>query len=80
MSTSQIQQIRGALLMRGHTFASIAAEIGVSRSHVTYVAHGRTVSARVRKAITDKLGRDPWAKDGAAGAPHGNGQASETAA
>ena len=60
MSTSEIQQIRGGLLMRGHTFASIAAELGCSRSHVYYVVHGRTVSARVRAAIVDKLGRDPW--------------------
>ena len=60
MSASQIQEIRGALMMRGHSFASIAAELGVSRTHVHYVVHGRTVSARVRAAIVDKLGRDPW--------------------
>jgi len=66
MSTSEIQQIRGGLMMRGHTFASIAAELGVCRTHVHYVVHGRTVSARVRAAIVDKLGRDPWANEGKA--------------
>lgn len=63
MSTSQVQEIRGALLMRGHTYASVAAQLGCSRTHVHYVVHGRTTSARVRAAIVEILGRDPWANE-----------------
>jgi hypothetical protein len=57
--------IRGDLLKAGHTYASIAAELNVSRQHVRDVALGRAVSQRVRQALIEKLGRDPLAPQSA---------------
>ena len=54
-------EIRAALLAKGHTFASVAGRLGLNRSTVTRVAHGRDTSARVKAEIARILGRDPWA-------------------
>ena len=60
MAPRKAQQIRAALLAKGHTGASIAAELRVTRQHVSEVIRGKSVSARVQDAIVAKLGRDPW--------------------
>ena len=64
MGTKEIQEIRGDLLKIGHTYASIAKELGVTRQHVRDVVVGKAASARVRAALLAKLGRDPWADNG----------------
>lgn len=43
-------KLRAALLTQGHTFASLAHDLGCSRQHVQQVANGR-VSERVAKAL-----------------------------
>jgi transcriptional regulator with XRE-family HTH domain len=59
MNATELRQVRGELLAKGHTMASIAAELGLSRQHVRRVLIGAETSARVRQAIAARLGRDP---------------------
>jgi AraC-like DNA-binding protein len=62
MNATELRQVRGELLTKGHTMASIAAELGCSRQHVRRVLIGAETSARVRAAIAQALGRDPLAE------------------
>jgi predicted transcriptional regulator len=54
--------IRGDLLKAGHTYASIAAELGVCRQHVRQVAMGNDRSERVKRALIEILGYDPFSQ------------------
>ncbi|KKL19250.1 hypothetical protein LCGC14_2467400, partial [marine sediment metagenome] len=64
-------EIRGELLKKGVTLASLAREIGVHPSLPPSVLSGRTTSQPVRDAIIKKLGYDPFPpqEEDAAGEP-----------
>lgn len=47
------EQIKAAIRMRGTTPSAIADELNVSRMTVSHVIHGRGVSARVAKRISE---------------------------
>ena len=49
--------IRGALMMRGHSYASLGAELGVTKQHVREVALGLATSARVQQALDRVLSK-----------------------
>lgn len=48
--------IRQAVLVAGTSFAEIARRAHVSPSMITYVASGRRVSKRVRRALASAVG------------------------
>ncbi|MFG5411395.1 helix-turn-helix domain-containing protein [Piscinibacter sakaiensis] len=50
------KEIKAGLVRRGHTGRSIAEQLRVAESTVSQVITGRTVSARVRKAIAEAAG------------------------
>ena len=50
------EQIKAAIRMRGTTPSAIAQELGISRMAVSHVIHGRGVSAKVARAISQVTG------------------------
>ncbi|QTA83890.1 HTH domain-containing protein, Cro/C1-type [Desulfonema limicola] len=62
------KNIKEAVKAKGMTIKKLSKEIGYTRSHVSNVIHGHHESPRVRKAISDLLGKTPqqlWAKTAA---------------
>ena len=49
---------------KGITLAAIGREFGVCRQHVHLVLKGRHDSRRIRAAIVEKLGWNPWPEAG----------------
>lgn len=49
--------IKAAIRMAGTTPASLADELGVGRSTVSHVIHGRGTSNRVQKRIAEIIGK-----------------------
>ena len=56
-TTHLIRRRKAALAGVGHTGASIARELGVSRNAVNLVIHGRNRSPRIRVAIARACGQ-----------------------
>ncbi|MFC2588546.1 MAG: transcriptional regulator [Ottowia sp.] len=51
------EQIKAELRMAGVTLAAIADELGLSRTTVSQVLHGKSVSARISTRISEVLGK-----------------------
>jgi lambda repressor-like predicted transcriptional regulator len=51
------KEITRQLKGKGYSVAAIAASLGVASPTVSQTIHGRTVSARIRAAIAEALGR-----------------------
>lgn len=51
--------IKEELTARGVQYKDLAAELGVSKTSISLVVHGKSVSDRVQKAIAAKLGLEP---------------------
>lgn len=57
------EQIKAAIRMKGTTPKAIADELGISKTTVAHVIHGRGVSARVAHRISEVTGlsmRELW--------------------
>lgn len=52
------KKIRALLLMKDITCASLARELGVSRTWISLVVNGHQKSSRIRKAIAHRLGKN----------------------
>ncbi|MGK2899979.1 MAG: helix-turn-helix domain-containing protein [Burkholderiaceae bacterium] len=50
------EQIKAAIRMRGTTPKTIADELGITKTTVSIVIHGRGVSARVARRISEVTG------------------------
>ena len=61
MAQAQGRAIRRALEDRDVNLADISRKLGVARQHVSQVVAGKRESPRVRQAVADVLGYDPWA-------------------
>ena len=57
------REIKSGLALKGLTLAGIANTLGVGRSWVWQVAKGMADNQKVRQAIAEALGSDPWAKN-----------------
>ncbi len=53
-------QIGFCLRCEGYTQQRLAVELGVSRSMVNRVIHGKSVSRRIRERIAELIGWNPW--------------------
>lgn len=62
MGEREIKQVIRELEDKRISLAAIGRELGVSRQSVARVLRRPEESARIRSAIIEKLGRDPWAK------------------
>lgn len=62
MTKSEIQKVRGHLLVKGLTPKLIAEELEVSRSAVAQAITGACRSDRIQKFIAKKIGYWPWAQ------------------
>jgi len=64
LSTSDIQKIRGHLLVKGISARTIMAEFGISASGVYQAISGECRSARIQGYIADQIGfwPYPWAR------------------
>lgn len=51
--------IKEELAAHGFQLKDIAAELGVSKTTITLVINGKSVSDRVQRAIAAKLGKEP---------------------
>lgn len=51
--------IKEQFTARGIKFKDLAAELGVSKTSVSLVVNGKSVSDRVQRAIASRLGKDP---------------------
>ena len=60
MRQDRAKAVRRELEDRGTTLSGIGRDLRVTRQHVSHVLRGRSVSRRVKLAITDALGWDPW--------------------
>ena len=60
MTQDRVLKIRRGLEDKGVTLTAIADELGVSCQMVSLVIREKATSARVRRAIADKLGWNPW--------------------
>jgi transcriptional regulator with XRE-family HTH domain len=55
------REIKAGIALKGLTLKEVGDRIGVSRSFIWQVAKGMSKTQRVRDAIAEALGRDPWA-------------------
>ena len=63
-------EIQGRLRIAGTNQARLARELGVNPSWISLLIHGNGKSRRVQKAITEKIGFNPW--DATEGTDDGN--------
>ena len=59
MTKQELFKIRGDLLKKGYTWASLARELDVSPAMVRSVVIGKNTSARIQDAIYNILGYNP---------------------
>lgn len=60
------ERIKAAIREAGHTYQSLAEEIGVTTSAISEVVHGRSRGAGLRYAIASVIGRsveELWPSD-----------------
>jgi transcriptional regulator with XRE-family HTH domain len=51
--------IKEELIARGIQNKDLAAELGISKTAISLVIHGKSTSDRVQRAIAAKIGKDP---------------------
>jgi lambda repressor-like predicted transcriptional regulator len=59
--TQIAREIKSGLALKGITLADLGRSLGCSRQNVWHVARGLVKAPRIRQAITEAIGRDPWA-------------------
>ena len=60
LSKTEVEKVRGHLLVAGWPTKKIAEEFGVGRSAVTQVISGDSISGRLQDFIAEKIGYWPW--------------------
>lgn len=60
LSRTEVEKIRGHLLVKGWPTKKIAEKFEVGRSAVTQVISGDSVSSRIQDFIADEIGFWPW--------------------
>ena len=60
MKKKQARKIVRAIEDKGSSLAAIGREQGVSKAYVSMVVNGHRGPARIREAIAEKLGWNPW--------------------
>jgi hypothetical protein len=58
------RQIKSEFALRGLKWVDIARDLGCTRSWVNQVAMGIQKNIRVRQAIAEAIGKDPWGENG----------------
>lgn len=58
------RKIKSEFALRGLTYAEIAAQLGCNRNWISQVVSGFQKNERVRRAIVEAIGKDPWAEHG----------------
>ena len=60
LSKTEVEKVRGHLLVAGWPTKKIAEKFGVGRSAVTQVISGDSISERIQDFIADQIGFWPW--------------------
>jgi transcriptional regulator with XRE-family HTH domain len=63
LSKQIAKQIKADLALKDITFADIAKELKCSRQQVWQIANGIGKSTRIRRAISEAIGKDYWFGD-----------------